>query len=535
MTENLHWYAETTGGKVEGECRLTENGEVHLSRVLPPGTVKNIRAEIPVSMGKDEVLFMNGYQTWTYSPELERNGKLRGTDHIPSFLLKRYFFDRYGDYHFVNYGHRKGQSHGFSYIYFRSGENYRLIASLDERPGYTVFRYDSREGILTIDRDAAGVEHGGGSYPLFDLFFAEGSEKAVFDLWFSAMGIRPRTQRKIAGYSSWYNRYQDISEDSILSDLEACRTLFSEGDLFQIDDGWEVKVGDWLETDRKKFPEGLRGIVDEIHASGFKAGLWLAPFVAEKDSDLCLNHPSWLLKVEGKNWCCGSNWSGFYSLDIDNPEVLDYLRKVFDRVLGEWGFDLVKLDFLYGVAPFGNERESRAGRMYRAMALLRSWCGEKCILGCGVPVMPAFGLVDYCRIGCDVGLDWDDKWFMHLFHRERVSTRQAINNTVFRRALNGRAYGSDPDVFFLRDDNCALTGEQKRILSEVNALLGNVFLTSDVPSGYTEKQREEYRRLRTLFEKREKVEVDADGGEITIRYSLEGKKEELRFRMGKRR
>ncbi len=73
-----------------------------------------------------------------------------------------------------------------------------------------------------------------------------------------------------------------------------------------------------------------------------------------------------------------------YALDIDNPAVLDYLRRVFDRVLNDWSFDLVKLDFLYGAAPFGNARESRAARMYRAMELLRTWCGQKQILGCGV-------------------------------------------------------------------------------------------------------------------------------------------------------
>ena len=184
-------------------------------------------------------------------------------------------------------------------------------------------------------------------------------------------------------------------------------------------------MGDWLETDAQKFPHGLKGMVEEIHASGFQAGLWLAPFVCEKDSALFRQHPDWLLKVDSKPWCCGSNWSSFYALDIDNPAVLDYLRRVFDRVLNDWGFDLVKLDFLYGAAPFGSARESRAGRMHRAMELLRSWCGQKQILGCGVPVMPAFGLVDYCRVSCDVGLDWDDVWYMRLFHRERVSTKQA--------------------------------------------------------------------------------------------------------------
>lgn len=92
-------------------------------------------------------------------------------------------------------------------------------------------------------------------------------------------------------------------------------------------------------------------MVEEIHAAGFQAGLWLAPFVCEKDSALFLQHPDWLLKADSKPWCCGSNWSGFYALDIDNPAVLEYLRRVFDRVLNDWGFDLVKLDFLYGAAP----------------------------------------------------------------------------------------------------------------------------------------------------------------------------------------
>ena len=416
-----------------------------------------------------------------------------------------------------------------TYCYFRKGKQFRLVASLDEKPGYTILRYDSGKALLTLERDCAGVEHPGGSFPLLDLFFAEGSEAEVFDGWFLAMGIKPRTEKKLAGYSSWYNRYQDITEDTIREDLTGCRSLLCPGDLFQIDDGWEPKVGDWLETDAQKFPHRLKGMVEEIHAAGFQAGLWLAPFVCEKDSALFRQHPDWLLKVNGAPWCCGCNWSSFYALDLDNPAVLDYLRRVFDRVLNDWGFDLVKLDFLYGAAPFGNARESRAARMYRAMELLRSWCGQKTILGCGVPVMPAFGLVDYCRVSCDVGLDWDDVWYMRLFHRERVSTKQAINNTLFRRQLNGHAYGSDPDVFFLREENCKLTAEQKRTLATVNALLGNVFLTSDMPSHYTDAQRAEYRRLRTLFEHATQVQAEAENDRLYIRYLLDGTPQKLCF------
>ena len=163
MTETLHWYAETSGGVRQGDAPVHSGcGAVHLSADLPAGTLKAVRAELPWTMEADERLFMNGYQTWTYSPELSRNGKLRGTDHIPGFLLKKYAFDRYGDYHFVPYGHHNGQSHGFSYCYFRKGGQFQLVASLDETPGYTILRYDSGKALLTLERDCAGLVSGYG-------------------------------------------------------------------------------------------------------------------------------------------------------------------------------------------------------------------------------------------------------------------------------------------------------------------------------------------------------------------------------------
>ena len=370
----MQWYAATDSGRFDGPAAITpRSGAVCLRAELPAGVLQNAVATLPWEMADDEKLFMNGYQTWTACPELGKWDRQHGVERVPKFLLEKYSFDRYGDYHFVPYSGKRGQSHGFSYCYFRRGKTYRLLASLDEAPGYTIFSYDSRTAQLRIERDCAGVQHTGGSFPAFSLFFAEGTEDEVFDAWFAALGCRPRTAHRLAGYSSWYNRYQNIDETSIQEDLNGCKTLFRAGDLFQIDDGWERKVGDWLEPDPAKFPNGLRPLADAAHESGFLAGLWLAPFVCEKESLLCKNHPDWLLQVDGQPWCCGCNWSNFYALDIDHPEVQAYLKQVFDRVLQDWGFDLVKLDFLYGAAPFGNTRESRAGRMQRAMALLRSW------------------------------------------------------------------------------------------------------------------------------------------------------------------
>ena len=234
------------------------------------------------------------------------------------------------------------------------------------------------------------------------------------------------------------------------------------------------------------------------------------------------------LQHDGKPWSDGSNWGGFWSLDIDNPEVVAYVRKVLDRVLHEWGFDLVKLDFLYGAAPFGTETESRAARMIRAMDILRDACKDKIILGCGVPLWPAFGKVEYCRVGCDVGLDWNDTKLMQITHRERVSTKQSIEDTVFRRQLTGRAFMGDPDVFFLREQNCKLTPAEKEKLWTVNALLGGFLLTSDALNAYTEEQKEQYRAVLRLKQEATDIEVEADDG-VTIGYRFDGKYRSLKI------
>ncbi|MBR1456868.1 MAG: alpha-galactosidase [Oscillospiraceae bacterium] len=505
---------------VVGSCPL-RLGRVTVAPELPEGVLDSVTATMHVDLSPGEKIFMNGYQTWTYCPEYDRDGYTRKMAPLPKKLVAHYGLERYGDYFFVDYPQKQGVTHGESYCYFRSGETFRLIASLDERPGYTLFRYDSGSHTLTITRDCAGLRCGG-VFHAFDLFLAQGSEDAVFDAWFAEMGVRCRTREKIAGYSSWYNRYEDISQLSISLDLEGCALQLHTGDLFQIDDGWEPAVGDWLEADGKKFPDGMRHAAEDIHGRGLRAGLWLAPFVCEKESAIYREHPDWLLQVDGEPWYCGCNWSGFYSLDIDKPAVVDYLERVFDRVLNEWGYDLVKLDFLYGAAPFGSETESRAGRMIRAMELLRRLCGDKLILGCGVPVMPAFGLVDYCRVSCDVGLDWDGSPLMRLTHRERVSTRQAIGNTIFRRQLNGRAWLSDPDVFFLRENNVKLSDEQKHVLATVNSLFGGVLLHSDDMSKYDGLARAKYAQLLRNRDA-ENVRVHAERG-LTVTYELNGVK-----------
>ena len=114
---------------------------------------------------------------------------------------------------------------------------------------------------------------------------------------------------------------------------------------------------------------------------------------------------------------------------------------------------------------------------------------------------------------------------MQHIHRERVSTRQAIGNSIFRRQLNGRAFLSDPDVFFLRDENLKLTETQKQKLYTVNALFGGVLFHSDNMAHYRPEQDALYRQIRHMRDA-VNIRVETDYG-LTVRYQLDGQEHAL--------
>ncbi len=115
-----------------------------------------------------------------------------------------------------------------------------------------------------------------------------------------------------------------------------------------VDDGWQTKYGD-LKLNPKKFPRGdadMKALVDEIHRQGLKAQLWWSPMSAAPDSELLKENPELVLRNKDGSPQKISWWNSLYLCPADS-DVVKVQREFVDKIIGEWGFDGLKLDGQY--------------------------------------------------------------------------------------------------------------------------------------------------------------------------------------------
>ncbi len=481
----------------------------------------SFQAPVPVSS-----VFSNGFQSWTVSQEYESGERERPLSRAAAPWVNTYHLKTYGDQHFYTYRGEPGLSHSHTYTYLRHDQDQMtLIASLSERWGYTIFETSLVQGEppavqLLKECEALVVSE---SIELCCFMVERGGEQQVFSSWAKHSTGTVGCAEPASGWTSWYTHYDRITESIVRKNLKAFSEKKIPIDYFQIDDGWQQAVGDWMEV-RATFPGGMKALADEIRTAGYTPGLWLAPFVAVEHSAICEEHADWIVRdTEGRPVPAGydpKNWGGtFYALDIDLPEVQKYLRRVFTTVRDLWGYGLVKLDFLYAAALIPRHGKSRGQIMYEGMELLRELCGPMKIIGCGVPLGSAAGKVDYCRIGGDISPGWEDRRLSLIRYRERVSTVDSLKNTIGRRQLDRTLFLNDPDVIMLRSEQTSMSTEQRYTLLLVNNLFGSLIFTSDDIDSYDEQTLSLYESLFPLRTKHISSSETADGVTVT-RFSI---------------
>lgn len=467
--------------RLKFQTKFEDNAARHEVQVKGDVELRSLYLDLDMVYEEADRFLANGFQSWSETFELGPNDRLaRLRSPAPKLM------EQSGDYTFQEYARKPGYFHSHAFTYRRHGDLIDLITG-EQIPGqpaaYTIFEWKLPEFKLRARWEVAGLELKGETAR----FAIREQQGSYADLLSESTG----GENAVTGWTSWYNYYTDIDESIILENVKAFQDRKLPIDIFQIDDGWQPAVGDWLECNQK-FPKGMRHLSDQIHAAGYKAGLWLAPYIVDPRSEIYAKKRDWLVSYDGEHLVrAGFNpgWGGwkngsYYLLDIYNPEVKDYLQRVMDRVLNEWNFDMVKLDFLFAAALIPRNGKSRAMIMQDGMELLRDWIGDKQILGCGVPLESVKDKVEFCRIGADVGLTWETKSLEMINLRERISTQSSLRSTILRRPMANNYFRNDPDVFILRPENHKLSTIQQETLFIVNIALGELMFTSDNVSSY---------------------------------------------------
>lgn len=262
--------------------------------------------------------------------------------------------------------------------------------------------------------------------------------------------IQDTPKRQIRYWCSWYAYGWNISNQKIHDTLNIIKKYRLPFTHILIDDGWTA-WGDWHNPNPLRF-DNMADTVKQIHSHKLLAGLWFAPFLANKNSQLFKSHPEYFVKYQN-HYVQGLKtlpiWESIlpqqYLLNLALPQVKKYLTSFIDLAVTKWGFNLLKLDFLY--APYFDPNHNNDIIPHHQVAWILKYIKTKhpntTIIACGAPFAPTLKLSHAIRISKDTAIPLIfPKFINRLIYLNRVkmlSLKIAINNLIAHKQI-------DPDV-----------------------------------------------------------------------------------------
>lgn len=260
------------------------------------------------------------------------------------------------------------------------------------------------------------------------------------------------------GWNSWYAFRITITEQKV---KEIARALISNGmkaagyDYINIDDGWMGLHRDAhgrLHADSKRFPDGIKALVDYIHSLGLKFGLYISA---------------------GTKTCAGF------------PGSLGH-EKTDAETFAKWGIDYLKMDNCY---PVGNGNISK---YYIEMSRDLIATGRPIVFSiCDInddPVQWASKVSNLWRIAPDI----QDNWH---------SLMSTLDQEVGLYKYAGPGHWNDPDM--LQIGNGGMTTTEYQAYFSLWSVLAAPLITSTDLRHMTET-------TRNILTNKEVIAVDQD-------------------------
>ena len=292
-----------------------------------------------------------------------------------------------------------------------------------------------------------------------------------------------RTDSIINGWCSWFYTLSQVSEDEVMLNTKFASEHLKQFGLeyIQVDEGYQRWHGDW--EGNQRFPHGMKWLADKIKSYGFKAGLWISPYVISEPTEVFQKHPEWLLKKADGSLKRVGNWEEppadenpkRYCLDITHPEAAKWLHDLIDTIVNTWGYEMIKIDFVAWsilAADHYYDRTATSAEVYRkGMEIMRNAAGEKChILDCG-PAATTVGLIDSMRIEADVNYGFSKTAWETYFLHPACSAAAMARRYYFHK----RTRINDADHICLD----LLTNKQSEAAATLIALSGGNMISGD--------------------------------------------------------
>ncbi len=255
-------------------------------------------------------------------------------------------------------------------------------------------------------------------------------------------GVKRPSEPAPSVFCTWYFHGRNYNEYFFMDDIKSLKENYMPFNVFLIDDCWaNGNWGYWTTGDA--FPSGMKHITEIMKESGYRPGIWTAPYSVNMESDLAKEHPEWLLRTDEDSLAVFGYSVKAWILDPTYPGVVDHLENVYRRLTNDYGFSYFKFDFMRSVFVYDNVKfyDPHKTRLeaYRMgfEAICRGVGPDSYISVCGGHFGGSLGIANSQRSGSDVVSIWEPK--------QIAAFRQNILRTWM-----SRLWHVDPDALMIR-------------------------------------------------------------------------------------
>ena len=202
------------------------------------------------------------------------------------------------------------------------------------------FRGSIKDGTISIDPIRGSIECVEAGATLKEAFLAASAKH------FPPSGVIPPEEfLNVPQYNTWIELVYNQNQADILKYAHSVVDNGFPTGILMIDDNWQKYYGS-TEFRPDRFPDP-KGMVEELHALGFKVMLWICPFVSPDSQEYRLLRDKGYLVMDAKldrpailDW-----WNGLSACyDLSNPESRAYFKNTLTDLQDEYGIDGFKFD-----------------------------------------------------------------------------------------------------------------------------------------------------------------------------------------------